>query len=135
MLVKLFQLQPAPVVVRAGAAAPPVPELPAPPVQPGPPDPQLQPTWQPDAAAGAAWLTAGDAAAGAPATGWGTPGSRPMAADPGRSDAPPAQPPAAGAADDQTARVTPVDAAGPDEVGEQPAKPANPAPHWWSDQA
>lgn len=41
---------------------------------PEPPDPALQPTWQPDVAAGAAWHTAGDAAAGAPASGWGTPG-------------------------------------------------------------
>ena len=38
------------------------------------PDPAKQPTWQPDEAAGAAWLKAGDAAAGAAATGWGTPG-------------------------------------------------------------
>jgi hypothetical protein len=36
------------------------------------PDQRLQPTWQPDAAAGAAWHRAGDAAAGAPASGWGT---------------------------------------------------------------
>jgi hypothetical protein len=41
---------------------------------PEPPDPALQPTWQPDVAAGAAWHTAGEAAAGAPASGWGTPG-------------------------------------------------------------
>jgi len=33
-------------------------------------DPQQQPTWPTDLAAGAAWRTAGDAAAGAPATGW-----------------------------------------------------------------
>jgi hypothetical protein len=38
-------------------------------------DPELQPTWQPDAAAGAAWYTAGDAASGRPAAGWGSPGS------------------------------------------------------------
>lgn len=37
-------------------------------------DAQYQPTWQPDVAAGAAWHTAGDAASGAPAAGWGTPG-------------------------------------------------------------
>ena len=44
-------------------------------VSPDPaPDPALEPTWQPDLAAGAAWQTAGDAAAGAPASGWGTPG-------------------------------------------------------------
>jgi len=40
------------------------------------PDPRYQPTWQPDQAAGAAWQTAGDAAAGAPASGWGTPGQQ-----------------------------------------------------------
>jgi hypothetical protein len=39
------------------------------------PDPELQPTWQPDAAAGAAWYTAGDAASGRPAAGWGSPES------------------------------------------------------------
>lgn len=33
-----------------------------------------QPTWQPDQAAGASWNTAGDAASGAAASGWGTPG-------------------------------------------------------------
>jgi len=35
------------------------------------PDPQLAPTWAPDEAAGAAWLNAGDAASGRPASGWG----------------------------------------------------------------
>ncbi|CAA9401377.1 MAG: hypothetical protein AVDCRST_MAG75-2169 [uncultured Propionibacteriaceae bacterium] len=33
-----------------------------------------EPTWQPDVAAGAVWTTAGDAASGAAASGWGTPG-------------------------------------------------------------
>jgi len=37
------------------------------------PDPALEPTWAADAAAGAAWTTAGEAASGRPATGWGTP--------------------------------------------------------------
>jgi hypothetical protein len=37
-------------------------------------DPANEPVWQPDQAAGAAWLKAGDAASGAAATGWGTPG-------------------------------------------------------------
>ncbi len=36
------------------------------------PDPSREPTWQPDQAAGAAWMKAGDAAAGAAASGWGT---------------------------------------------------------------
>ncbi|GAA1435032.1 hypothetical protein GCM10009616_31010 [Microlunatus lacustris] len=38
-----------------------------------PEDPALEPTWAPDAAAGAAWTTAGEAASGRPASGWGTP--------------------------------------------------------------
>ena len=42
------------------------PDQPAPEIE----DPQSQPTWPTDLAAGAAWRTAGDAAAGAPATGW-----------------------------------------------------------------
>ena len=60
------------------------------------PDPELQPTWQPDVAAGAAWYTAGDAASGRPAAGWGSPeGSSgwqptpqlpPSAAEPGAAD-------------------------------------------------
>ena len=59
----------------AGQPAPAPPALPpAAPALPPPPDPQLQPTWQPDAAAGAVWRTAGDAASGAPASGWGAPG-------------------------------------------------------------
>jgi hypothetical protein len=37
-----------------------------------PADPQLQPGWSPDTAVGAVWRRAGDAAAGAPATGWDT---------------------------------------------------------------
>ena len=133
VMIKLFQLQPAPVVSGPAPLPQPVPELPAAPLQPGPPDPQLQPTWQPDTAAGAAWLTAKDAAAGAPATGWGTPGEsatwQPIPAAPTH---PAAQPPAAGGADDQTTQVTPGDATGPGQVGEKPP-PAS--PHWWSDQA
>jgi len=35
---------------------------------------QLEPVWQPDEASGVAWHTAGDAALGVPAAGWGTPG-------------------------------------------------------------
>ena len=44
-------------------------------VEPGPepaPDPELQPSWEQDAAAGAVWRTAGEAARGAPAQAWGT---------------------------------------------------------------
>jgi hypothetical protein len=40
------------------------------PVPAAPADPQLQPGWSPDAAVGAVWRRAGDAAAGAPATSW-----------------------------------------------------------------
>jgi hypothetical protein len=36
------------------------------------PDPELQPSWTQDAAAGAVWRTAGEAARGAPAQGWGS---------------------------------------------------------------
>ena len=36
------------------------------------PDPELQPSWTPDAAAGAVWRTAGEAARGAPAQEWGS---------------------------------------------------------------
>jgi hypothetical protein len=42
--------------------------------QPALPSAQVEPVWQPDSASGAAWHTAGDAALGAPAAGWGTPG-------------------------------------------------------------
>jgi Na+/proline symporter len=35
--------------------------------------PEQQPTWQPDAATGVAWPTAGEAAAGAPGSGWSHP--------------------------------------------------------------
>ena len=38
------------------------------------PDPELQPSWTQDAAAGAVWRTAGEAARGAPAQGWGSDG-------------------------------------------------------------
>jgi hypothetical protein len=73
LLVKLLQLQAVPRRLPAGIGLVPHPSdaPPAPPAAPGP-DPRLQPTWQPDVAAGAAWRTAGDAATGAPATGWGT---------------------------------------------------------------
>jgi hypothetical protein len=68
LLIKLLQLQAAPRRLPAGIGlAPYVEQLSA----PQPTDQRLQPTWQPDAAAGAVWRTAGEAAAGAPATGWG----------------------------------------------------------------
>jgi hypothetical protein len=69
LLIKLLQLQAVPRRLPAGIGLAPYPE---PLSIPQPPDPRLQPTWQPDAAAGAVWRTAGEAAAGAPATGWGT---------------------------------------------------------------
>jgi hypothetical protein len=43
-------------------------------VPPALPTPKQEPVWQPDAASGVAWYSAGDAAVGAPAAGWGTPG-------------------------------------------------------------
>ncbi len=49
-------------VVPAEAVPAPAPE----------PDPALEPGWAADAAAGAVWRTAGDAARGAPATAWGS---------------------------------------------------------------
>lgn len=68
------------------------------------PDPGSAPVWQPDQASGAAWLTAGEAAAGAAASRWGTPGDaggwqpqggsasgRPQSEE--RPDTSPAQPP------------------------------------------
>ena len=87
LLVKLLQLQAVPRRLPAGVGLPPYQEsqykesqykespykkspykksLPAP-----LPDQRLQPTWRPDTAAGAVWRTAGEAAAGAPAAGWG----------------------------------------------------------------
>jgi hypothetical protein len=73
LLIKLFQLQAVPRRLPAGIGLVPHPsdELSPPSVA----EQRLQPTWHPDAAAGAAWRTAGDAAAGAPAAGWGTDGS------------------------------------------------------------
>jgi heme A synthase len=69
LLIKLLQLQAVPRRLPAGIGLAPYPEpLPL----PQPPDPRLQPSWQPEAAAGAVWRTAGEAAAGAPATGWGS---------------------------------------------------------------
>lgn len=51
-----------PVEPAVAAALEPEPEL----------DPEQQPTWTSDTAAGAVWHTAGDAARGAPASGWGS---------------------------------------------------------------
>ena len=69
LLIKLLQLQAVPRRLPPGIGLIPheTQSLPAAPV----PDQRLQPTWHPDTAAGAAWHRAGDAAAGAPAAGWG----------------------------------------------------------------
>jgi hypothetical protein len=70
LLIKLWQLQAVPRRLPAGIGLAPYPypePLPAPQL----PDQRLQPTWQPDTATGAVWRTAGEAAAGVPATGWG----------------------------------------------------------------
>jgi hypothetical protein len=70
LLIKLLQLQAVPRRLPAGIGLAPYP-YPEPSPAPQPPDQLLQPTWQPDTASGAVWRTAGEAAAGAPATGWG----------------------------------------------------------------
>ena len=71
-LIKLVQLQAVPRRLPAGIGLAPYLSDPLPPPPAiGAADQGLQPTWHPDTAAGAAWRTAGDAAAGAPATGWG----------------------------------------------------------------
>ncbi len=72
-LIILWRIQPAadresleqPAVVEPGTAGS---------EQLAPPSPEQEPGWQPDAASGVVWHTAGDAAVGAPAAGWGTPG-------------------------------------------------------------
>ena len=66
-LIKLVQLQAVPRRLPAGIGLAPYPSdaLPPPPATAAP-DQRLQPTWHPDTAAGAAWRTAGDAAAGCP---------------------------------------------------------------------
>jgi hypothetical protein len=71
-LIKLVQLQAVPRRLPAGIGLAPYPSDALPPSPaPAAQDQHLQPTWHPDTAAGAAWRTAGDAAAGAPAAGWG----------------------------------------------------------------
>ena len=54
--------------VRTPDTAPELTSAPPALAEPEPPDPLQQPTWAPDLATGAAWRTAGEAAAGAPAT-------------------------------------------------------------------
>jgi hypothetical protein len=63
-------------------------------------DPQLQPGWSPDAAVGAVWRRAGDAAVGAPAAGWdavtqatGRWGPTPAAETPSATSDPPGEQP------------------------------------------
>ncbi|GAB2596331.1 hypothetical protein [Microlunatus antarcticus] len=53
------------------------------------PDPELQPSWTHDAAAGAVWRTAGEAARGAPAQEWGTAGDLSWPTDPSTPSAAP----------------------------------------------
>jgi hypothetical protein len=96
LLIKLLQLQAVPRRLPPGIGLIPhePEELPTTPV----PDQRLQPTWHPDTAAGAVWHTAGDAAAGAPASGWGsdasTTGWQPIPTQPNgpRPPTPPAAP-------------------------------------------
>ena len=70
------------------------------------PDPELQPSWTTDAAAGAVWRTAGEAARGAPASGWGAQEASPWAAPDRWSTG--------GADDEGRATGGPVDDARPD---------------------
>jgi len=79
---------------------------PAVPEQEPEPDPELQPSWTPDAAAGAVWRTAGEAARGAPASGWGAQEASPWASPDRWSTG--------GADDDGRATGGPVDDARPD---------------------
>ena len=74
VLIRLLPELPGPQTSPAPYAVAPVQPEPYGPYPPEAQPTQYQPTWQPDVAAGAAWHTAGDAAAGAPAAGWGTPG-------------------------------------------------------------
>ena len=67
LAVLLGRPQPAP---ETRPALPPVDEVAVTPAAEPQPDPELQPTWHPDTAAGAAWYTADDAASGRPAAGW-----------------------------------------------------------------
>ena len=63
------------VLLRRPRPAPaPVPELAPAEPEPEPVDPQQQPTWTPDAAVGAVWRRAGDAASQTPSTSWDSPG-------------------------------------------------------------
>ncbi len=72
------------------AAVPPPSTLPSTPEPAQPPPPSLPPGWQPEQATGMVWTTAGEAAAGAPASDWpaasGTVGWQPI---PGSPDVPP----------------------------------------------
>jgi hypothetical protein len=122
LLIKLYQLQAVPRRLPAGIGLPPYQEsLSAVP----PPDQRLQPTWRPDTAAGAVWRTAGEAAAGAPASGWGADAtSAAWQPIPTQPNGPPPQgrngPPSQGSvADDPSMR----------SKGQQDLQP--PAVDWW----
>jgi len=118
LLIKLLQLQAVPRRLPAGIGlAPYVEQLPA----PQPAEQRSQPTWQPDAAAGAVWRTAGEAAAGAPATGWGADSSAAWQPIPTQPDGPqPYGPKQQGTTpDDQAIR----------SKGQRDVQP--PATDWW----
>jgi hypothetical protein len=115
LLIKLLQLQAVPRRLPAGIGLAPYPypeSLPA----PQPLDQRLQPTWQPDTAAGAVWRTAGEAAAGAPATGWGADSSAAWQPIPTQPNGPKPQ---GSISDDPTIRPK----------GQRDAPP--PATDWW----
>ena len=80
-------IPPDPATPMPAVAGPPTP-VPPPPAPPAPPS--LPPGWQPEQATGMVWTTAGEAAAGAPASSWpaasGTVGWQPI---PGSPELPP----------------------------------------------
>jgi hypothetical protein len=115
LLIKLLQLQAVPRRLPAGIGLAPYP-YPEPLAAPPPPDQRLQPTWQPDTAAGAVWRTAGEAATGAPATGWGADSSAAWQPIPTQPNGPG---PHGTTTDDPTMRST----------GQRDAAP--PALDWW----
>ena len=97
--------------------------------------PQNQPTWQPDQASGGAWNRADDAATGAAASAWGTPGSQNQGWQPSASQQPSAAPQPS--ANQPTAQQWQQ----PHGYGQQPQQPADQwaqsqhsADHWGQQQ-
>lgn len=91
---------------------------------PEPPDPELQPSWSEDTAAGAVWRTAGEAARGVPAQSWGSADDASWS----RPTPSPALLPAAGPTTPPAAPATPP--ATTPTAGRPAAPPAAPASSW-----